>query len=248
MLDSLPAGLTFDVDPDGDFDDETLRAALTAAVGGIGTALYVPECVQTCDMAKFCRSEAWAHDEAGAARRHAHDHLGRSSLARRHVAVGRGRARRRRERARRRGRRARRHVRGAATSTAAGADCRRQSAETEGSGRVSLIDLIQAAEAARAGAAVRQPRTGTSTWRTVRSSSSRTTCPARPPRRSASCTAQVPDPSQAALAVSAEPERPATRASARWTWFAADFVEFVNPFLRLTHGADKEQRLPPVGD
>lgn len=81
VLDSLPAGLTFDVDPDGDFDDETLRAALTAAVGQVD-ALYVPECVQTCDMAKFCRSEAWAHDDPARLGRHARDHLaGVHSLA-----------------------------------------------------------------------------------------------------------------------------------------------------------------------
>jgi hypothetical protein len=44
--------------------------------------LYVPECVQNCDMAKFCRWEAWEHDDPARLGRDARDNLaGVHSLA-----------------------------------------------------------------------------------------------------------------------------------------------------------------------
>ena len=81
VLESLPDALTFDVDPDGKLDDDALRAALTVAVGSV-EALYVPECVQNCDMAKFCRHEAWGNDDPARLGRDARDNLaGVHSLA-----------------------------------------------------------------------------------------------------------------------------------------------------------------------
>lgn len=81
VLDSLPDTLTFDVDPAGALDGDALRAALTAAVETV-QARYVPECIQNCDMAKFCRSEAWSHDDPARLGRDARDNLaGVHSLA-----------------------------------------------------------------------------------------------------------------------------------------------------------------------
>lgn len=81
VLDTLPEGLTFDVDPDGALEEDARRALLTAAVSSVG-ALYVPECVQNCDMAKFCRQEAWNHDDPARLGRDARDNLaGVHSLA-----------------------------------------------------------------------------------------------------------------------------------------------------------------------
>jgi hypothetical protein len=81
VLKALPPDLTFDVDPNGELDDEALRAALTAAVGSV-EARYVPECVQSCDMAKFCRHEAWRNDDPARLGRDARDNLaGVHSLA-----------------------------------------------------------------------------------------------------------------------------------------------------------------------
>lgn len=81
VLTALPEGFTFDVDPGGDVDDEAERAALTAAVSSV-KAFYVPECVQNCDMAKFCRNEAWSNDDPARLGREARDNLaGVHSLA-----------------------------------------------------------------------------------------------------------------------------------------------------------------------
>lgn len=81
VLTTLPKGFTFDVDPGGDLDDEAERAALTAAVSSV-KAFYVPECVQNCDMAKFCRNEAWVNDDPARLGREARDNLaGVHSLA-----------------------------------------------------------------------------------------------------------------------------------------------------------------------
>jgi hypothetical protein len=81
VLAHLPEDLTFDVDPDGVLAEDALRAALTDAVCSVD-ALYVPECVQTCDMAKFCRNEAWGRDEPARLGRDARDNLaGVHSLA-----------------------------------------------------------------------------------------------------------------------------------------------------------------------
>lgn len=74
VLSTLSDGFTFDVDPAGELGDETLRAALAAAVSAVD-ALYVPECVQNCDMAKFCRTEAWRTDDPARLGREARDNL-----------------------------------------------------------------------------------------------------------------------------------------------------------------------------
>jgi hypothetical protein len=81
VLATLPDGLTFDVDPAGKLDELALRSALRSAVESV-PALYVPECVQNCDMAKFCRWEAWEHDDPARLGRDARDNLaGVHSLA-----------------------------------------------------------------------------------------------------------------------------------------------------------------------
>ena len=67
--------------PDGQLDEMTARALLTAAVQSVD-ALYVPDCVQNCDMAKFCRAEAWDNDDPARLGRDARDNLaGVHSLA-----------------------------------------------------------------------------------------------------------------------------------------------------------------------
>lgn len=71
---SIPADVTFDVDPDGTKDAELAREELTSAVRSI-RALFVPECVQTCDMAKFCRHEAWVTDDPSRLGREARENL-----------------------------------------------------------------------------------------------------------------------------------------------------------------------------
>lgn len=81
VLKGLPHDLTFDIDPTGDLEDDAMRSALTAAVSSV-SAFYVPECVQNCDMAKFCRSEAWGNDDPARLGREARDNLaGVHSLA-----------------------------------------------------------------------------------------------------------------------------------------------------------------------
>lgn len=74
VLATMPDDLTFDVDPNGDMADDTARSALEAAVGVVD-ALYQPDCVQNCDMARFCRSEAWAADDPARLGREARENL-----------------------------------------------------------------------------------------------------------------------------------------------------------------------------
>ncbi|MGO4600388.1 hypothetical protein [Terrabacter sp. 2YAF2] len=74
VLQKLPPDLTFDVDPAGKLDEDNLRTALVAAVSMVD-ALYVPDCVQSCDMAKFCRAEAWGNDDPARLGRDARDNL-----------------------------------------------------------------------------------------------------------------------------------------------------------------------------
>lgn len=74
VLADLDPGLTFDVDPGDTMDETTLRAALTAAVQEV-SALFVPDCVTNCDMAAFCRAEAWAADDPARLGRDARDNL-----------------------------------------------------------------------------------------------------------------------------------------------------------------------------
>ena len=81
VLAALPDGLTFDVDPNETLDEEDMRHALAEAVGAVG-AFFVPECVQNCDMARFCRQEAWTNDDPARLGRDARDNLaGVHSLA-----------------------------------------------------------------------------------------------------------------------------------------------------------------------
>lgn len=81
VLEGLPDDLTFDVDPANSMDADALHVALAAAVTSV-PAFFVPECVQNCDMAKFCRSEAWSNDDPARLGREARDNLaGVHSLA-----------------------------------------------------------------------------------------------------------------------------------------------------------------------
>jgi hypothetical protein len=81
VLEHLPNDLTFDVDPAEAMSDEDRRQKLKLAVTQVG-AFYVPECVQNCDMAKFCRQEAWDEDAPARLGRDARDNLaGVPSLA-----------------------------------------------------------------------------------------------------------------------------------------------------------------------
>ena len=80
LLNDLPPGLSFDIGWT-EADSEPARKALNNVVSAID-ALYVPECVQNCDMAKFCRSEAWSNDDPSRVGRTARDSLaGVSSLS-----------------------------------------------------------------------------------------------------------------------------------------------------------------------
>lgn len=80
LLDDLPHDLSFDVGWTNT-DSKAASEALNVVVSAIG-ALYVPECVQNCDMAKFCRSEAWSNDDPSRVGRAARDSLaGVSSLS-----------------------------------------------------------------------------------------------------------------------------------------------------------------------
>ncbi|MGE4163946.1 MAG: hypothetical protein AB7G23_19645 [Vicinamibacterales bacterium] len=81
VLATLPPSLTFDVDPNRALDEKVLRSTLRAAVQSV-PALFVPDCVQNCDMAKFCRWEAWDRDDPARLGREARDNLaGVHSLA-----------------------------------------------------------------------------------------------------------------------------------------------------------------------
>ncbi|MGW0663203.1 hypothetical protein [Streptodolium elevatio] len=57
LLDTLPLGLTFDL------DDAAGQAAVARAVGAV-RAEYIPGCLSTCELAHFCRSEARACEGA----------------------------------------------------------------------------------------------------------------------------------------------------------------------------------------
>ena len=81
VLANLPDDLTFDVDPDGTLGVDEARDTLATAVSAVD-AFYVPDCVQSCDMAKYCRSEAWRNDDPARLGRDARDNLaGVHSLA-----------------------------------------------------------------------------------------------------------------------------------------------------------------------
>jgi hypothetical protein len=57
LLDLLPNGLTFDLDPDVDGVPRRSPADLSATIRQVD-ARYAPECLSTCEMCFFCRDEA----------------------------------------------------------------------------------------------------------------------------------------------------------------------------------------------
>jgi hypothetical protein len=57
LLDLLPPGLTFDLDPDGNGVPRRGPADVADAVRQV-QARYAPECLSTCEMCFFCREEA----------------------------------------------------------------------------------------------------------------------------------------------------------------------------------------------
>ena len=57
LLDLLPPGLTFDLDPDGNGVPRRRPADVADAIRQV-QARYAPECLSTCEMCFFCRDEA----------------------------------------------------------------------------------------------------------------------------------------------------------------------------------------------
>ena len=57
LLDLLPDGLTFDLDPDGNGVPQRSAADLADAIRQVD-ACYAPECLNACEMCYFCRDEA----------------------------------------------------------------------------------------------------------------------------------------------------------------------------------------------
>ena len=57
LLGLLPAGLTFDLDPDDSGVPRRAPEGLATAIGQV-EARYAPECLSTCEMCFFCRAEA----------------------------------------------------------------------------------------------------------------------------------------------------------------------------------------------
>lgn len=74
LVSPLPKSFTLDVDPAGKMDDERQRAALDRAVRQL-PMLYVPECLASCDMAKYCRHQAITDDDPSRLGRAARDSL-----------------------------------------------------------------------------------------------------------------------------------------------------------------------------
>ena len=73
LLDLLPPGLTFDLDPDGTGVPRRRPAEVANAIRQVD-ARYAPECLNTCEMCYFCRDEA--RDRTQALGRDAHEDLG----------------------------------------------------------------------------------------------------------------------------------------------------------------------------
>lgn len=70
----LPKGFTLDVDPKSSMTKDGRRAALEEAVRSL-PMLYVPECLSSCDMARFCREQAIVDDDPSRLGRSARDSL-----------------------------------------------------------------------------------------------------------------------------------------------------------------------------
>jgi len=73
LLDLLPPGLTFDLDPDDTGTPRRKPADLTDSIRQVD-ARYEPECLNTCEMCYFCRDEARGGTQALG--RDAHEDLG----------------------------------------------------------------------------------------------------------------------------------------------------------------------------
>lgn len=81
VLSTLPSGFTLDVDPEGKLSTRGRAAALESAVNQL-PMLFVPECLSSCDMAKYCRHQAVQEDLPARLGRAARDGLaGVSTLA-----------------------------------------------------------------------------------------------------------------------------------------------------------------------
>lgn len=74
LLADLPSGFTLDVDPSGQLSPRKRSAALESAVRNL-EMLYVPECLSSCDLARFCRHQARCDDDPARLGRHARDSL-----------------------------------------------------------------------------------------------------------------------------------------------------------------------------
>jgi hypothetical protein len=57
LLDLLPPGLTFNLEPDGNGVPQREPADIADAIRLV-EARYAPECLSTCEMCYFCRNEA----------------------------------------------------------------------------------------------------------------------------------------------------------------------------------------------
>ncbi len=73
LLDLLPPGLTFDLDPDGTEIPQRRPAEVANSICQV-EARYAPECLNTCEMCYFCRDEARGRTQALG--RDAHEDLG----------------------------------------------------------------------------------------------------------------------------------------------------------------------------
>lgn len=74
LLAELPAKFTLDVDPQGKLSEDKRVKALDKAIRQIDM-LYVPECLSSCDMARFCRHQARTDDDPARLGRTARDSL-----------------------------------------------------------------------------------------------------------------------------------------------------------------------------
>lgn len=81
LLEYLPADLTFDIDPDERSSEDERRQRLDYVVRQL-PMLYVPDCLASCDMARYCRQRAIDDDDPSRLGRDARDSLaGVHSLA-----------------------------------------------------------------------------------------------------------------------------------------------------------------------
>lgn len=74
VLANLPADFTLDVDPQGKLKSSEREKKLDAAVRQL-PMLFVPDCLSSCDTARFCRHQAIVDDEPSRLGRSARDNL-----------------------------------------------------------------------------------------------------------------------------------------------------------------------------